>query len=47
VNLLLIVLCAAFVSGLRSSDRQLPLRTLPLVLICMVVALAYLSRKVI
>jgi len=47
VNLLLIVLCVAFVSGLRSSGRQLPLRPIPLVLICTVVALAYLSRRVI
>lgn len=47
MNLLLLALCAAFVSGLRSSDRQIPLRPIPLVLICMVVVLVYLSRKVI
>jgi hypothetical protein len=47
VNLLLIVVCAAFVSGLRSKDRELPVRVIPLVLMCMAVAVAYLSQRVI
>ena len=47
MNLLILVVVVAFVSGLRSSGRPLPMRTIPLVLVCTAVALAYLSRRVI
>jgi hypothetical protein len=48
VNLLLFVLCVAFISGLRGAKhREVPARPVTLVLICTVVAVAYLSQRVI
>ena len=47
MNLLLFVILATFVSALRSSDRAMPVRPIPLVLICMAIAVTYLSQRVI
>jgi hypothetical protein len=47
VNLLLIVLCVAFVTAFRRNGRELPVRVIPLVLMCVVVAIGYLSQRVI
>jgi hypothetical protein len=48
VKLLLFVLCVAFISGLRGAKQpELPARPVTLALMCTVVALAYLSQRVI
>jgi hypothetical protein len=47
VNLLLVVLCVVFVTALRRDGRELPVRVIPLILMCIVVAIGYLSQRVI
>lgn len=47
MNLLILVLLVTFFTSLwRGADRQ-PIRTVPLVAICGVIALGYLSQRVI
>jgi hypothetical protein len=47
VKLLLVVLCVTYFSSLRSNTRELPGRVVPTVLMCILVAVAYLSQRVI